>query len=368
MRFLGVVLFFSILTGCASLPPLRGVRPPSPLFSLLWVRNTDPVYNTGNLPIALNSPLVKDGIVYVGDGRGVMGAWRAEDGRMIWQERDGGTYHSGAVVFGDNIIYGNIEGRIFSRNRASGQLSYSIDVASGIEGVPTIHKGRIFFHLRNHKIVCLDAKTGKVLWNYRRSVSFLTTTQGVSNPIVHKNRLHVGFSDGTVAAFSIEEGVLLWEKKIVSGSKFVDVDTTPVLHQDKLVVGENGSSISVLNPANGNLLKKFHYSISRTPLVYKNHLILGTTEGELIFLGKNFEEVRKVKVSSHAIGSLAPWKGFITVATLGGDVLLVDAEKGGIVKETFALGHSASAVFGSLSSEKGTLAVLSSRHRLYVFR
>ena len=369
MKALAIGLFF-ILTSCTnlSLPPIQGVRPPVPLFSLIWTKNTDPVYTTGNLPIALNSPLIKAGIVYAGDGNGFMRAWRAEDGKAIWKAKDEGTYHSKAVAFEEDIIYGNSNGRIFSRHRFNGKLSYSIDLNAGIEGVPTLYKGRVFFHLRNHTIVCLDAKTGKVLWNYRRSVSLLTTTQGVSSPIVHKGNLYVGFADGFITALSIEEGVLQWEKKIVSGSKFVDVDTTPVLFQGKLIVGENGRSISVLNPTNGALLMKFNYSVSRTPLVHKGNLLLGTTDGELIFLGSKFEEVRKIKVSRHAISSLTPWKGLLTVATLGGEVHLVDVNQGGALKETFILGHSASAVFGNLSTEADKLAVLSSRHRLYIFR
>ena len=367
MRLYWPFLFF-LISGCSSLPTPEGVRPPTPLFSLLWIRNTDPIYNTGNLPIALNSPLVKDGIIYVGDGKGFMGAWRAKDGKALWQKEDGGTYHSGVVAFEDNVIYGSSEGRVFSRNRTSGKLSYSIDIGGGVEGVPTIHEGRVFFHLRSHTIVCLDAKTGKLLWSYRRSISYLTTTQGVSNPVIYKNRLYVGFADGTVGAFSIQEGTMLWEKKVVTGTKFVDVDTTPVFFRDKLIIGENGSSITLLDPSNGRLLRKFNYSISRTPLVYKGELIVGTTDGELIFLGSNFEEKRRLKVSGDALGSMTLWKGLITVATLGGEVYLVDGGKKGGIKETFALGHSTSAVFGNLSSEKDALAVLSSRHRLYVFR
>ena len=367
MKPWALILF--LLVGCASLPPIRGVRRPAPLFSLLWIRNTDPIYNTGNLPIALNSPLVREGVVYAGDGKGTMMAWRGSDGKTLWQKRDGGPYHSGPVAFGENIIYGNGEGRVFSRNRKSGRLSYSVDLNAGVEGVPTLHEGRVFFHLRNHKIVCLDAQTGKILWGYRRSVTFLTTTQGVSNPVVYKNKLYVGFADGTLVAFSPQEGSVVWEKRIVSGAKFVDVDATPIFYRDKLVVGETGHSISVLNPASGGLLQKFNYPLSGTPLIYEDGLILGTTEGELILLGKDFQKIYTLKVSDHAIGSMTPWKGLLAVATLGGDVHLVDMKRStGGVRETFDLGHGKSAVFGSLSSEKGMLAILSSRHRLYVFR
>ena len=327
----------------------------------------DPVYNTGNLPIALNSPLVVDGLVYAGDGKGFMNAWRAKDGKSLWRQEDGGIYHSGVVAYKENIIYGNSEGRVFSRYRGDGRLIYSVDIGAGIEGVPMIHKGRVFFHLRNHTILCLDGATGKILWNYRRVVSFLTTTQGVSNPVVYKDKLYVGFADGYVVVLSIEEGIVLWERKIVSGDKFVDVDTTPVFYQGKLVMGENGSSLSILNPEKGSLLRKLNYPLSRTPIIYNDQLIFGTTEGELVFLDKNFKEVKKSKISSHALSYITPWKGLLAVSTLGGEILLVDGKRGGVM-ETYQLGHKASAVFGNLSQEGEVLAVLSSRHRLYVFK
>ena len=381
-----VALFMVLLSGCSSkglkgigerfpekfIDNFRGVRPATRMFSLLWTRNTDSIYNTGNLPIALNSPLMRKGVLYVGDGRGVMGAYNAIDGRPLWRKEDGGDYHSGLVNFQESLIYGNSDGRIFARREQTGELLYSVDVGATVEGHPTLYKGRAFFHLRDHKILCLDAKTGKILWAWRKSVPQVTTIQGVSSPVVFKNRLYAGFADGTVAALSIEEGILQWEKKIARGSKFIDIDMTPVFYRGKMFIGESGDLLNVINPRNGGILRRLKYSVSATPVHYKGRLLLGTSEGELVLLGANLKEFKRIKVSNSPIGSIVPWKGLIAVAADSGQIHLVDvkwdAQGPANIRETFPLGHAVSAVFGRPVTDEGKLALLSSRNRLYVFR
>lgn len=368
--FLGLIA----LSGCKfSSLDIRGIRPQKEAFSILWIRNTDPPYKTGNLPIALNSPLMHKGVLYSGDGSGVMKAYRARDGRVLWSKEDGGDYHSGILYSEGNIIYGNSNGRIFARKANSGELVYSIDVGAGVEGIPGQGMGRIFFHLRDHRIVCLDPKSGKMLWSYRRRVPYTTTLQGVSTPTVSRGKLYVGLADGTVVALSIEEGVLLWEQKIVLGNKFVDVDTTPVFFAGKMIFAEGSEFVNVMDAKSGRTIRKLSYSLSHTPLIYQGHLILGTWDGEIVVLNKKFRQIGKFKVSSHAINSIVLWKGRLAVATVGGEVHLVESIidgksiKGNILK-TVHLGHSSSAVFGQMTTDEGKLGLLSSRNRIYVFQ
>ena len=51
----------------------------------LWTKNNDPVHFTGNLPIALNSPLAYEGLVYVGHNGGKMIAYDLENGKKVWK-------------------------------------------------------------------------------------------------------------------------------------------------------------------------------------------------------------------------------------------------------------------------------------------
>ena len=357
------LLFF---IGCSSLK-FEPVKKEEKFFKASWIKNLDVIHSTGNLPIGLQSPALSGGIVYIGHNSGSMEAFDATNGRPVWHERDSGAYHAPAEVFEQMVVYGNIEGRLFARDRFSGSLIYNVDLGSAIESRPVYEKGRLIVHTRNHKIVCLDALTGKVLWAYKRAVPFLTTLQRVSTPLVYKNKVIVGFADGFVAAFTLEEGVLSWETKIVLGKKFIDADTHPIIVKGNILMGSQSGPLTLINPSNGLILRRLPFQIARAPLVVDDSVVLGSVDGELVKLSSKFEVVDKLKVSNDALTSLVLWKDHLVVGTTGGKLIAVDKNLN-TVRDEFFFGHSTSALFGDLVKEGGTMAAYSSRNRLYVFR
>ncbi len=372
MRLITLLFVFSLLQSCAQIETVGGFleieTPANPKrnFHPIWIKNLDPVHETGNLPIALNSPLIHEGMVFVGKSTGQMFAYQLSNGKQVWTKKENGSYHSRPIPYNDQIIYGNVEGRVFSRHYLTGKLKYSVDLDASVESPPVIYKGRMFFHLRNHKIFCLDVKTGKILWAYKRSVPYLTTLQRVSTPVVHGNKLYVGFADGFVASFGVEDGILHWEKKIATGSKFVDVDMTPVISGRRLYISSLSSELNVLNVQTGALVQTVPLTPSRSPLVTEGGLLVGTQDGELVFLDRGLKQVFKRKISEYSISSIEDWKNHYVVTTAGKTVYFVDKSTLREV-ERFDLGHVTSAVFGDSQVSDGKLAFLSSRNRLYVF-
>lgn len=377
LRFVAVVSLITLISSCSSLSKKLGdyaprpVKEKTPIFKPIWVKNLDISHNTGNLPIGLQGPAIFDGIVYIGHNDGPVAAYDLYNGRDIWQadESQGNksSYHAAPVIFGQLVAYGNVAGRLFARDRLSGKLSYDVDLGGAIEGQPTYYNGRLIVHTRNHKIICLDALTGKILWAYKRAIPFLTTLQRVSKPIVHNNHVYVGFADGTVGAFSVEEGGLLWDRKVVDGPKFIDVDTRPLIYKNKLIVGSLAGDISVMELNGGAILRKIPYQIGRAPIIVPEGLVFGTSEGEIVMLDENFSELKKIDVSEYAITSVRKWKKGYVAGTTKGQLIAIDKDFTK-VEEVFNFGHSSSALFGDLAVEDGILAAYSSRNRLYVFK
>ena len=142
----------------------------------------DPPSNTGNLPIALNAPAIYGKNLYIGDNAGFMRAYSLADGREVWSSRDRNAYHTKPVVSEDVLIYGDIEGRVYARNHLTGELQYAVDLGASIESEVMVHRGRAFFQTRNHQIFALDAKTGKILWSYKRSIPLADDPTGCLPP------------------------------------------------------------------------------------------------------------------------------------------------------------------------------------------
>lgn len=359
--FVASILIFS---SCSHMQPDGRV---DQSFSPIWSKNLDPLYDTGNLPIALQSPLIYEGLVYVGDNAGFFSAYELENGRMVWREKENTTYHAGAVGYKDQVIYGTVQGLVTSRQYLTGKIKYSVDLGASVETSGTIYQGRIFFQLRNHQVFALDLETGKILWAYKRSVPNLTTLQRASKPIVYKDKVIVGFADGSLAALSMDEGVLLYETKLANAAKFLDIDVTPVIFNDFLYAGGVGSAMTVIEPKNGKILRKGDFVASTTPVVLDNQLLFGTPNGEIIITDKNLNIERREKVARNIISTIVSYNNFFAIGTTDGAVSLIDPKTLKMVTR-FSFGHAYSAIFGDLASIDNYLAVLSSRNRLFVFK
>lgn len=369
LRFLLVTLTM-LCTSCAGFKNFSHLfdrEEMSREFKTLWAKNLDPKYDTGNLPIALQSPVIHEGLVFVGDNNGYFRAFELENGKEVWKSFDNSSFHSKPLIYKDQVIYGNQEGRVYSRNSINGELKYSVDLGASIEGSATIEGGRIFFHLRNHQIFALDVETGKVLWAYKRSVPYLTTLQRTAKPVVVKNRVYVGFADGTLCALNTEEGLLIFEVKLSTGVKFVDLDNPISLIDGKIYAGVMGGPLHILNAENGSIIKRSDVVASRAPVVEGEELLVALSNGSLLRTDKNLNSLSEKNIFKGAISDIKTLKDSYFLTSTQGEIAEIKQRTLEVVRKKH-LGHSYSAVFGEVDIFEHYVALLSSRNRLYIFQ
>ena len=356
-----------MLIGCAtSKLKLEKLPKKENFFRISWVKNLDPSYDSGNLPIGTSSPFIFQDILYMGDLSGKMSAFDVETGRVIWQVQEDAPIQSQVNKLGDVVYYGTKNGRLFARNYLTGKLVYATDLGAPIESQPSFVAGRLIVHLRNHSIITLDARTGKIFWNYKRSVPFLTTLQRVSQLLPYKNNVIIGFADGYIVSLSLEEGVVNWEQKLSTGVKFVDVDVKPVFFEGYIVAGSAAGPLRMLNPQNGVIEKTVEIYQSHTPLILGDQLVVGDIYGKVYRLDSYGKVKEENKLTKEGISSIKKWKDSLVVTTMGSEVFQLS--KGDLkIKSEFNLGHAQSAVFGESYVGDENLAIYSSRNRLYVF-
>lgn len=368
LSFLLVLIFH---VSCSHLKKIEGVKENKKVFNVVWNRALDPEYDTGNLPIGLSGPFIFDNMLFIGDLTGKMSAHQIENGRMSWSVHEKDEIGCIAGIYKDHVIYGSYNGRVFSRHYQTGALKYSVDLGSPVESMPVIYKDRLFYHIRNHQIFALDAITGKVLWSYRRSVPFTTTLQRVSDVLPIDNKLIVGFADGDLVALNIDDGNLLWEKKLGTGTKFIDVDATPLFYKGRIYAGSVAGPLSVIHPETGVIERTIDVTISRSPVLIDDEMFVGTMSGDIVVLDEVGSILRRKQVGtlgkSEGISSIVSWKGQVVVTTLGGKVYFINKKSLDIL-EVYDLGSRFSSVLGVAQTNGKYLAIYSSRNRLYVFK
>lgn len=340
-------------------------------FHRVWAKDLDPsAQKTGNLPIATLSPAIHKGFLFQGSLSGDFYAFSLESGHIAWSAKQEEAISSKASIWKDLVLYGDRAGRIYARHLFTGKLAYSFDVGSPLEGEVIFDGQRAFIHTRSHSVVSFDGATGKTLWSYKRSIPYGTTLQGVSNPLVMKGRLLMGFADGFMVALSGEDGQIIWERKISSGAKFVDVDMNPKIDGRRgLYVGAHEGQFVRLDPDTGRIIQRFDFTASAPPLFFQDKIFVGTVTGELRVLGrKEGRALKKIVLNGYSpITGVYLWKDFVVVTDTMGKLYQIQPQKI-MVEEEVHLGHDFSAIYGDLAIWEEYLAVSSSRSRLYVFR
>lgn len=364
--FLAVVLLGSI--GCARLEKW-GVKAPErekKFFQVRWAKNYDSLYLPGNLPLTYGGVTTSEDILYVGSLDGRFQAVDTENGRVLWEHVESNPIAAPSLVFGEEVFYGTQAGRLVVRQRVSGELKYAIDLGAPIESAPVHHAGRLVIYLRGHQIVCLDAATGKIIWNYRRAVPVTVTLQHTTRPLIIGDRVIVGFADGHAGALSLQEGTLLWEQKLVETQKFVDIDLNPILVDGLIVTGSPTGELKALDKNDGSIRRQFATQSLSHPIVRGQSLVVGSVHGEITFLDFQGKIIKQAKVTKSAINQLWWWKDHLVAATFDGELLAVDPLSFQVVG-SFALGHDQSAIFGDSAEAGSGLGVLTSRNRLFYF-
>lgn len=365
MRF---VLLLSFLLSCSKFPAIKAPARESKFFKVSWSKNLEPEYTSGNLSISPSgAPRIFNEIAFMGSPAGVMRAYDLDTGRTLWESDEKTVLGAPAEFFKDHVAYGGLSGRLFVRHYMTGELKYAIDLGAPIESAPVYFNGHLLLYLRGHQLVHLDAETGKILWVYKRAVPVTTTLQRTTKPLIIGSKIIVGFADGYVGALSLQEGLLLWETRLAENSKFVDIDLNPLLVNNLLITGSPSGDLKAVNPENGAIARSYPVSVMAHPVLRNEQLLLGTNDGEVIFMSLSGDVLKRVKISEQPVSALAWWREHIVATSFDGYLQAIDPLSMKVV-DRFALGYEFSAVYSDLVVQEGNLALFTSRNHLYVFR
>ena len=179
----------------------------------LWRRQLAPVES---------SPLVMNGIVYVGTWDHFVYALDAKTGKVRWQvETDGQIVSSAAWVDAEQaggapaIVIGTNGGSLYALDAASGKIRWqarSTDrLGSGREyfyATPTVAYGRVFIGNTDGWLYAYGAKSGTLLWAKSAGTYVYTAAVAADNVI------YVGTYDGYIVAFDAGTGAETWRASV----------------------------------------------------------------------------------------------------------------------------------------------------------
>ena len=262
MKRFVLLLLSTILLGCTTSP--SPVLPPVELTSIedpLIVRtNWTSVIGSGVAEKYLKLQPVFDGDTgYVADHKGYTRAFDAKTGNIKWEIQLETPIASGPALVENKLLFGTSQGEVIARSLHDGSEIWRVEVSSEVLALPTGANGVIVIRTVDGRVYGMEAASGKSIWIYDRTVPLLTL-RGISTPVIHNDIVIVGSDSGKLAALTLKTGTVLWETQIADPKgrteleRMVDIDVQPVVIDDVVYVVTYQGRLATVQLQSGRMM------------------------------------------------------------------------------------------------------------------
>jgi outer membrane protein assembly factor BamB len=166
-------------------------------------------------------------------------------GRIRWRRTIGPTESSPLV--GNGLVYvGDWSGRVYALSLRTGATRWSFRAAGKIKGSVALAGGRVYIGDYDGRVYALDARTGRLAWRASGQARLGGRGSFYSTPAVAYGRVYIGSTDGKVYSFGAESGRLRW-----SYSTGGYVYASPAVWNRLVLVGSYDGRFYALDAATG---------------------------------------------------------------------------------------------------------------------
>ncbi len=123
----------------------------------------------------------------------------------------------------------------------------STGVAEGHESPPIVNNGFMFVSTPENQVLAVDARTGDLLWRYRKEIpeelfQLHPTNRGVG---LYGDKVYLATTDACVVALHADSGEPAWEKCIADWQDGYYMTLSPLVAKGKIVVGVSGGEYGI---------------------------------------------------------------------------------------------------------------------------
>jgi alcohol dehydrogenase (cytochrome c) len=171
-----------------------------------------------------------------------------------------GSYEQTRYYPGGQINAGNV-------GKMKPAFVFQTAVLESMETAPIVVDGVMFLTTSFNHVYAIDAATGEEYWHYKHKLGPIVTVccgnnnRGVA---IEGGTLYMGTIDAKLVALDAKTGKLLWETQIADPEKGYSETMAPAVVDGKVLIGTNGGEygirgfVKAYNAADGKLLWTFH--------------------------------------------------------------------------------------------------------------
>lgn len=211
---------------------------------------------------AVFQPAVVGDAVYFADAGGVLRRLRAGAGdrfEEVWRT-DRLPQLSGGVAAGGNVVVvGNMRGEVLAFAAEDGRPLWRSVLSAEIISPAALTEGMVVVRSGDNRLHGLDIATGQRKWTYQRPIPALSV-RSTAAPVIVDQLAFAGFPGGKVMAVNTTSGAAVWEgtvslpKGANELERIADVVAPPVLGAREVCAVAHQGRLACFDLTRGNLL------------------------------------------------------------------------------------------------------------------
>ncbi len=357
------VFIFFILTACSHNPDLS-VKAPRDL-KPHWMKNTykEDIHSDSRVP-HLMKPLIVQDFIFQGNGRDGLVAYNKDTGQNLWRKDiEGGV--QGATFHNNHLYISGGDGLIYSVNANTGETIWTYNLKLEILHSPTFHKGVLYILTSNNTVYALTAEKGELKWTYaRKGTSLPLNIYGNSPPLIYKDNILLGLSDGFLVCITQDAGTLAWERSLSQYSRFKNLYIT--IHENTVYASSYEQDIYALDANSGRIVWSIEKMGGSSPVtIDQNNIFFSTFNGDIVSADK---ATGKIKWKHSLKNSIATrpviFQNTVYVAQSNGPLLALNKTSG----EVEAQYDRVKGALAPIHLQDDRIYLMSSEGQLHVIR
>lgn len=218
-----------------------------------------------------STPLIHNGVLYVGSYDNNLWALDAKSGGLRWKHATEGGIGSSPSYLGGSIFIGSTDQRLHALDAATGKSQWTFKTDGKIYSTPRTHAGHVFFGSDDGNFYAIKpgSASAREIWRYQVMESIR------SSPVVSNELIFVGADSGELICFNFD-GSMRWryhtKRQIIS---------SPIVVDGVIYVGSNDWHCYALDINGGAALWRFRTrgAVVSRPVFGDGRVYFGSADG-----------------------------------------------------------------------------------------
>jgi outer membrane protein assembly factor BamB/predicted Ser/Thr protein kinase len=300
-----------------------------------------------------SSPVVADGVVYVGAYDNNLYALDAKMGSFHWKYPTEGGIAATPCAWKDRVLIGSEDRFLYAVSARTGRILWTCPTDGRIRSSARVEFEHAFFGSDDYRLYAINVHSGRVVWKFEALGPIR------SSPVVGDEIVYVGSEDNHLYAVDLQSGSQKWKFRSNRG-----ITSSPVLSDGMVIFGSSDWNVYALDEHSGWIIWRTRtgQAVISSPAIQDGVVYVGSADGCMYALDiNNGRQIWKYDAGSQIVSNPAVTESMVYFGTIDGDVISVNI-KSGKERWRFTTGGK---VTSSPFVHDGVLYIGSSDHKVY---